>query len=98
MSESNIVKCAIHGPQNESFVCEHIAESLDTRVPVGFHWAADSEQLHPDAWCSACDDAWNRAGGKWTTEVGATLNVKLICGACYDEAKSIWEHVRKAMH
>jgi hypothetical protein len=49
----------------------------------------------PDAWCSACEQARIESGGDWTPEVEEELRVKLLCGACYDYAKSIWSNGRK---
>lgn len=94
---SDKVECATHGWQDESFVCQHIVASLHTGSPVGFHWPSASESLHPDAWCSACQAARVSAGGDWTPEVEELLNIKLLCGACYEHAKSIWSRGYKAV-
>lgn len=91
------IRCSTHGLQDETFVCEHIINSTRTGVPVGFHWPAESDQPRPDAWCSACDEARIAAGGDWTDEVYKILNIKLLCGACYDYAKCIWEAGRKVV-
>jgi hypothetical protein len=98
MTENHKVKCASHGWQDESFVCQHIIESLHTKVPVGFHWPAESTSLHPDAWCSGCEQARINAGGDWTPEVQEILNIKILCGSCYEHAKSIWSKGYKAEH
>lgn len=92
MSESGKVECQTHGWQDEAFVCQHIADSLHTGVPVGFHWPEGATELHPDAWCSACESARIEAGGEWTEEVVQQLDIKLLCGACYDHAKAIWSN------
>lgn len=97
MSESIKVKCAAHGWQEESFVCQHIVESLHTGVPVGFHWPEGSSALHPDAWCSSCEEARVEAGGDWTPDVEEKLSIRLVCGACYEHAKSIWSKGRKEL-
>jgi hypothetical protein len=76
-------------------VCEHIVNSMHTGVPVGFHWPGDSTQRRPDAWCTGCDKARVTAGGEWTEEVMKNVNAKVLCGACYDHAKAIWEAGRK---
>jgi hypothetical protein len=89
MNRPGKIQCAIHGWQEEAFACQHIAESLHTGVPVGFHWTRDHTVARPDAWCSACERARLDAGGDWTPEVEKLLGVKLLCGACYDYAKSI---------
>jgi len=96
--ESRKIKCACHGWQNESFVCQHIVETLSTGVPVGFHWPVNSDSLHPDAWCTGCEEARVSAGGDWTPEVEEQLNIQLLCGACYDRAKEIWSDGRKSSH
>jgi hypothetical protein len=89
------VRCSAHGLQDETLVCEHIIGSMHSGVPVGFHWPAESGQRRPDAWCSACEHARVEAGGDWTAEVMKIVNPKVLCGACYDHAKAIWEAGRK---
>lgn len=83
------IQCTLHGVQDEAFVCQHIAESLHARTPVGFFWSADDPSRRPDAWCSACNDRVAKTGGEWTGEALAQLGAKLLCGLCYDEARSI---------
>jgi hypothetical protein len=92
------VHCQQHGSQAETFVCQHIASSLHSGRAVGFHWPASSTEPRPDAWCSACEEARVRAGGEWTDEVNALLGVKLLCGACYDAAKRIWQRGEGSRH
>ena len=95
VSDSQKVNCGVHGWQEQTFVCQHIAESLHTNIPVGFHWPSEQTDARPDAWCSACEKARVNAEGDWTPEVNEKLGVKLLCGACYDYAKSIWSNGRK---
>ena len=83
------VRCEIHGMQDETFVCQHIFESLRSGVPVGFIAAADPDTARPDAWCSACERARVVAGGEWTKELNELLNIRLLCGACYDQARRV---------
>jgi hypothetical protein len=89
------VRCNTHGLQDEAFVCEHIVNSLHTGHPVGFHWPSESDQPRPDAWCSDCEEASVSAGGDWTEQVMKVVNINILCGACYDHAKGIWEAGRK---
>ena len=95
MGDSDKVECASHGWQAKAYACQHIVESLRTGVPVGFHWPEDQFDPHPDAWCTDCEERRLAAGGEWTPEVEAQLRIKLICGACYERAKSIWDKGRK---
>jgi hypothetical protein len=95
VSDSQKITCHVHGLQDQTFVCEHIAKSLHTGVPVGFHWSAEQTDARPDAWCSDCEQARIGAGGDWTPEVEQKLGVTLLCGFCHDYAKSIWSNGRK---
>jgi hypothetical protein len=97
VSDSRKIKCETHGWQDETFVCQHIVQSVHTGIPVGFHWPGEQTDPRPDAWCSACEQARIEAGGDWTPEVEEKLAVKLLCGACYDYAKSIWPNGRKVV-
>ena len=95
MNDSRGIQCHVHGWQEQAFVCQHIAHSLRTGIPVGFHWSSEDSSTRPDAWCSDCEEARLDAGGDWTPEVEKMLGVKLLCGACYDYGKSIWSSGRK---
>ncbi len=83
------VKCSIHGEQEETFVCQHIVQSLEENTPYGFWWASDSNQARPDAWCTYCNELLAKAGGEWTDEILAITQVKLLCAICYDHAKAM---------
>lgn len=83
------VECSAHGPQPATFVCQHIAATLLTKVPVGFHWSRDSEQRYPDACCNACGDRFDAAGGEWVGEAEAQLGAKLLCAQCYLQARRL---------
>lgn len=83
------IECDRHGVQEETFVCQHIVQTLSDEKPRGFYWARDSEQRRPDAWCSECQARVSATGGEWTEEVLAHAKVKLLCGACYDVASRL---------
>ena len=62
----------------------------------GRAFIAEQTDTRPDAWCSDCEQARIDAGGDdWTPEVEQKLKIKLLCGSCYDYAKSIWTKGRK---
>jgi len=88
------VDCQVHGRQAETFVCRHLVDSLYTRETVGFYWPASANEPRPDAWCLECEQARLDAGGDWTDEVMSFVCIQLLCGACYDMAKSIWLQAR----
>ena len=83
------IECDEHGLQDETFVCQHIVQSLTDNQPYGFWWPGDSEQARPDAWCTACNELNHAEGGEWTEKALELASVKLLCGACYDKAKAI---------
>jgi hypothetical protein len=86
---TRLVECARHGPQEEAFVCQHIALSMHTRIPVGFFWPADARASRPDAWCAECEERVRQTGGEWVGQADAQLGASLICGKCYDAAKEL---------
>jgi len=83
------VNCSEHGEQQETFVCQHICRGLEKSVPYGFWWAEDIENPRPDAWCTMCNELVTKSVGEWTDEILAIAQIKLLCGACYDEAKAM---------
>ena len=80
------IQCDTHGLQDETFVCQHVAQTLRDRQPRGFFWAKSSEQKRPDAWCSDCNARVVAADGEWTQDVLDHARVKLLCARCYDDA------------
>ena len=89
MLDPKTVDCSRHGPQPETFVCQHIALSLHTRLPVGFYWPRDSAQERPDAWCSECEQRVKATGGEWVGAAAEHLGASELCATCYDEAKGL---------
>jgi hypothetical protein len=81
--------CPIHGEQPETFVCQHVVQTLRDGVPRGFFWANNTNETRPDAWCSDCNSRVATSAGEWTPEAEALAGVRLICAACYDRAKAI---------
>jgi hypothetical protein len=86
---TNSVECESHGTQEEAFVCQHIANSLQTNVPVGFFWSNEPDTARPDAWCEECNERVNRTNAEWVGEAEEHLAAKLLCGMCYDIAKRL---------
>ena len=83
------VRCGVHGTQQETFVCQHITAGLIEGQRTGFHTAMDDQDnLRPDAWCRACNDRVALTGGRWVGEALAQLDARVICGACYDLART----------
>ncbi len=98
MPDEEHVECALHGRRVQTFVCQHVARSLDpaatgwtalTRVPVGFHWPHDSDQEYPDAWCAECMTRFEQCGCEWKGEALELLNEIVLCAECYLAAREI---------
>jgi len=89
MANQKTVECVRHGVQPQTFVCQHIAESLVSGEPVGFFWPADTDELRPDAWCSECNRRVAKTGGEWIGEAAKHLGAKLLCAVCYDHARAL---------
>ena len=84
-----LVECCQHGSQEETFVCQHIAEGLREGVPYGFWWETESGSARPDALCTTCNELATRTDGEWTEELEARASIKLLCGLCYDQAREM---------
>ena len=83
------ITCTVHGAQQETFVCQHIVAGLNEKRRVGFFWTTyDPENLRPDAWCLACEERVRVTAGDWVGEAEAHLKPQVLCGACYDLAKT----------
>jgi hypothetical protein len=83
------VRCATHGVQPQTMVCQHIVEGLVNHKRVGFFWnASDTENPRGDAWCLECDSRVALTGGEWVGPALEHLQPKVLCGECYDFAKA----------
>ena len=83
------VECDLHSPQPTTFVCQQIAESLHTGIPVGFFWPEITEEPRPNAWCAECNERVTATGGEWVGPAAESLGAKILCGMCYDKAKRL---------
>jgi hypothetical protein len=77
------VECETHGKTRPAaFVCCHLVETLRDRAARGLLWSRD-ENGNVNAYCDACDQMLEQAGGDWTEELGARAKVQLICEDCF---------------
>lgn len=83
------IECAEHGRQDQTVVCRHIVWSLEDNLPYGFFWADDPGNPRPHAWCTACDLRLKSTGGVWTSELFDVAGPRVLCGACYDQARAL---------
>ena len=83
------MESSVHGTQEITFVCRHLAESLRTGTKVGFFWASEPRG---DAWCTECENVRISEGGEsgdWNERSEAFAQIKLLCGACYDAVRKL---------
>jgi len=80
MSESQQINCDAHGPANTTYICEHLAV---TPTQAWFSCVPTSERPWPDAWCSACHEAFEPEG-QWNERNEGGLKIKLFCHQCYE--------------
>ena len=85
----NLVYCSEHGQQEETFVCQHIVETLKDKKPRGFFWSSSQNIKRPDAWCYDCNTRVKAMDGEWTEDIEKHANIQLLCGKCYDNAKKL---------
>src|SRR5256885_72238 len=82
------IRCDAHGEQQQTFVCQHVAAGLLSKMRLGFFWSQhDPDNPRPDAWCLECEHRVRETGGEWVGEAGAQLQPEILCGGCYDLAK-----------
>jgi hypothetical protein len=85
---SPTVRCATHGEQQRTRVCQHIVNGLTSKTRVGFFWTTfDPQNARPDAWCLDCENRVRKTGGDWVDDAVDQLKPQVLCGACYDHAK-----------
>jgi hypothetical protein len=85
-----IVNCAEHGERSATLTCQHIAQSLLSGVPVGFHWSSEDSSPRPDAWCTDCNRLLMQdPNGEWTDEALERASLKVLCAGCYEEAAAL---------
>jgi hypothetical protein len=83
------VDCGVHGTQPIAFACTHIAHGLLDGTTAGFVIAPEGGEPLPLAWCDACEDMVVGLGGNWTEGASDRAAFKLLCAACYGEAKGL---------
>jgi hypothetical protein len=88
MADDDKTICDDHGPQQTTFVCTHILDGVRAGKRVGFHTAIEPDNPRPDAWCDECAQRFQEAGGEWEGEPEAKAQIKILCGLCYDRAKT----------
>jgi hypothetical protein len=75
------IYCPTHGAdREEAFVCKHLLNGEN----LGFVISEEEPVRHPDAWCTSCDRFRLDNGGDWSEELTKAIDIKLVCGDCYE--------------
>jgi hypothetical protein len=77
------IACTIHGPGEATYVCSHVAQSLQDNVPRGFHWHVDENQNF-QAFCTACDAMDEAAWAKVVASVS-----RAMCIQCFQRVAAL---------
>jgi hypothetical protein len=89
VQEQEIVCCGVHGEQQISFACTHIAHGLLDGTSPGFVCYPERGEAYPLAWCRDCEIMVEGLGGDWSGEARARAGFKMLCVACYLEARDL---------
>jgi hypothetical protein len=82
------ISCEKHGSKDMSFTCIHIAMTIDNKAKVGFFYSEAEEDLPQIAWCGECEQWLLDNEEEWTDIFQAKADFKMLCAACFEEAKS----------
>jgi hypothetical protein len=77
------VQCADHGQGRATYVCRHLAADP---VQPWFGEPASAERPWPDAWCTACNAAFE-AEGEWNERNESAIEISVLCHRCYEDAR-----------
>lgn len=82
LNAMSMVQCGEHGPQQETFTCEHLVSGSG----LGFNYNEEADNPRPDAWCDACEEIRRQSDG-WNEESESKIKIVLLCGKCYDATR-----------
>lgn len=88
--ETKNITCSLHGTQEMSLICTHLAHSLLDKTKVGFHEYDTGDMGRPDACCDACDERLDLAlTHEEQQQWFLNCDYKILCAGCWDEAKDL---------
>ena len=88
----HITNCPTHGRQGVALACTHIAHAIAAGEQVGFFWGDDVDTARPDAWCADCERRLRALDGASSEAWFVAAEFKVLCVACWDEAKRVLYH------
>lgn len=82
--DASTVECPTHGDSSAAFICGHL---VDDPRQEWFCAYPSEDKRWPDAWCGACDAAYQKEG-EWNEKNEHLVDIKLICSGCYDASRA----------
>ena len=80
---SRQISCKTHERQDETFVCQHIVETLKDRTPRGFVWNVVDGNF--EAICEACNDL----SAEEFAAAAQDGNINSLCFGCFRDAAAL---------
>lgn len=77
-----LITCDTHGKQEQTFVCQHVIDTLNDGEPRGFHWNKSGDTYQ--AICSGCNAMTDEEFAKAESEI-----IAVICLGCFEEAAAV---------
>jgi hypothetical protein len=80
-----MIHCDTHGRTPATYVCRHLFGG----TACGYHAnPASPEDPWPDAWCDACEEAFQAGGDEWTEDAEEAADIMVLCSGCYEAARN----------
>ncbi|SFF50655.1 hypothetical protein SAMN05518865_10119 [Duganella sp. CF458] len=75
------ITCPTHGESQFAFVCKHLIAHPAQKWHCGY---PEEDEPWRDAWCSACNEAFEREG-EWNENNEGEADIGMLCGHCYED-------------
>jgi hypothetical protein len=75
------ITCAAHGESQFAYVCKHLIENPRQHWCCGY---PEPDAPWRDAWCDACNAAFEREG-EWNENSEGEADIGLLCCHCYED-------------
>jgi hypothetical protein len=79
---SDKMQCEVHGQSRTAYICQHLLATLEDGISRGAFWCRDDHRCI-NGYCAECAARLEAAGGEWTEEVTAQLDVRTVCEGCF---------------
>jgi len=74
------ITCPTHGESQFAYVCKHLIANPAQKWHCG---CPEEDDPWRDAWCSVCNEAYEREG-EWNENNEGIAEIGMLCGHCYE--------------